>query len=378
MSANRIVWLAGFCIPVLVLSVMLVGCQSEPPATTPGPSAGPDADPAAEPAADSPDEPTTEPAAEEAAVEAKVSLGLPPVPVPEDNPMTDEKIELGKLLYFDKRLSKDGKIACAPCHDPKMAWTEHEPTSTGIGDQVGGANSPTVINAAYATAQFWDGRMATLEEQALGPIENPIEMGHKLDDLVPQLNEIAGYKERFQKVFGTDVTADGIAKAIATFERTVLSGNSPYDKSEAGDENALNEAQKKGMELFDDAGCSSCHAPPMFSNYKYYNAGVGMAKEPPDAGRKGVTGEDKDLGKFRVPSLREVANTGPYFHDGSCDSLGKAVAMMAGGGMDNPNLSTLLKGIGAKGISAEDQASIVEFLKALSGEYPIIEPPEMP
>jgi cytochrome c peroxidase len=360
---------------------MLVGCQSEPPAATPAPSVGPAAEPAAEPS----EEPAAEPAAEEAAAEAKLSLGLPPVPVPEDNPMTDEKIELGKLLYFDKRLSKDGTIACATCHDPQMAWTEHKPTSTehkptstGIDGQVGGANSPTVINAAYAPAQFWDGRAASLEEQALGPIENPIEMGHKLDDLVPQLNEIAGYKERFQKVFGTDVTKEGIAKAIAAFERTVLSGNSPYDKFKAGDESALNEAQKKGMELFDDAGCSSCHAPPLFSNYKYYNAGVGMAKDPPDAGRKGVTGEDKDLGKFRVPMLREVANTGPYFHDGSCDSLEKAVAMMAGGGMDNPNLSAVLKGIGAKGISAEDQASIVEFLKALSGEYPIIEPPELP
>jgi cytochrome c peroxidase len=259
-----------------------------------------------------------------------------------------------------------------------MAWAEHDPTSTGIGGEVGGANSPTVINAAYATAQFWDGRAASLEEQALGPIENPIEMGHTLTDLVPQLNEIAGYKERFQAVFGTDVTSEGIAKAIAAFERTVLSGNSPYDKFKDGDETALTDAQKAGMDLFDDVGCSSCHTPPLFSNYKYYNAGVGMSKEPPDEGRKAVTGEDRDLGKFRVPSLREVANTGPYFHDGSCDTLEKAVAMMAGGGIDNPQLSVLLKGIGSKEISAEDQASIVEFLKALSGEYPVIEPPELP
>ncbi len=321
---------------------------------------------------------SVETAAEEVAAEAKVPLGLPALPVPEDNPMTGEKIQLGKLLYFDKRLSKDGTIACATCHDPQIAWAEGESTSTGINGQVGGANSPTVINAAYATAQFWDGRAASLEEQALGPIENPIEMGHKLDDLVPQLNEIADYKERFQKVFGTDVTSVGIAKAIAAFERTVLSGNSPYDKFKNGDENALTDVQKKGMELFDDAGCSTCHAPPMFSNYKYYNAGVGMAKEPPDAGRKAVTGKEKDLGKFRVPPLREVANTGPYFHDGSCDALEKAVAMMASGGKDNPNLSVMMKAVGAAELSEEDQASIVEFLKALSGEYPIVEPPELP
>lgn len=378
MRTSRSVWLSGLCILGFALSVMLTGCPSDSPPDpgTSGPAGeGPgDATGTETPGGDA-DSGTP---AEGTATETNVSLGLPAVPVPEDNPMTDEKIELGKMLYFDKRLSKDETIACATCHDPKMAWTEHRATSKGINDQVGGANSPTVINAAYAPAQFWDGRAASLEEQALGPIENPIEMGHKLDDLVPQLNEIAGYKERFQKVFGTDVTKEGIAKAIAAFERTVLSGNSPYDKFKAGDETALNDAQKKGMELFDDLGCSSCHAPPIFSNYKYYNAGVGSDKETPDEGRKAVTGDDKDMGKFRVPMLREVENTGPYFHDGSCDTLEKAVAMMAGGGIANENLSVLLKGIGSKEVSAEDQANIVEFLKALSGEFPVIEPPELP
>lgn len=379
MRASRSVWLSGLGLLGFALSVMLTGCPSDSSSPDSGSSGAAGEGSGGTAVTDASGEgsdagtPT-----EGTATQANVSLGLPAVPVPQDNPMTDEKIELGKMLYFDKRLSKDGTIACATCHDPKMAWTEHEATSTGIGGQVGGANSPTVINAAYAPAQFWDGRAASLEEQALGPIENPIEMGHKLDDLVPQLNKIAGYKERFQKAFGTDVTKEGIAKAIATFERTVLSGNSPYDKFKAGDENALTDAQKKGMELFDDLGCSSCHAPPIFSNYKYYNAGVGSSKEPPDEGRKSVTGEDKDMGKFRVPMLREVANTGPYFHDGSCDTLEKAVAMMAGGGIDNPNLSGLLKGIGSKEVSAEDQANIVEFLKALSGEYPVIEPPELP
>jgi len=259
-----------------------------------------------------------------------------------------------------------------------MAWTDHSATSTGIDGQVGGANSPTVINAAYATSQFWDGRAASLEEQALGPIENPIEMGHKLDDVIAALNEIPAYKEKFQEVFGTDVTKEGIAKAIAAFERTVLSGNSPYDKFRAGDESALTDAQKAGLALFEDAGCSTCHKPPEFSNYGFYNAGVGMDKETPDAGRQAVTGEEKDLGKFRVPALREVANTGPYFHDGSCDSLEKAVAMMAAGGVANDNLSSMLKAVAGKSLTAEDQANIVEFLKALSGEYPVVDPPELP
>ncbi len=366
-TRRNLMWL-HLCAFTVTLSVLLAGCsQSPPPTPTPG-------DPPADPGGETP----TEPAEETAAYEVEVPLGLPPLPVPDDNPMTAEKVELGKLLYFDTRLSKDGTVSCATCHDPLKGWTDHAATSTGIDGQVGGANSPTVINSAYATAQFWDGRAATLEDQALGPIENPIEMGHKLSDLVPQLNEIAAYKERFQAVFGTDVTSDGIAKAIAAFERTVLSGNSPYDKFKAGDEDALTDAQKSGLQLFDDAGCSTCHTPPLFSNYRYYNAGLGQDKDPPDQGRKAVTGEDGDLGKYRVPTLREVANTGLYFHDGSAETLEAAVAVMAAGGVANDNLSGMLKAVADKQLSEQDRADLVEFLKALSGEFPVIEPPELP
>ncbi|NQT11940.1 MAG: cytochrome-c peroxidase [Planctomycetes bacterium] len=333
---------------------------------------------AEEPMAEAAEEPAEEPKAEEPAVAAEkpaaelpeVPLGLPPVPVPDDNPMTVEKVALGKLLYFDKRLSKDGTISCATCHAPEMAWTERKPTSTGIKGQVGGANSPTVINAAYGTTQFWDGRAASLEEQALGPIENPIEMGHELDAMIQELSEVSDYTDSFQKVFGTGVTREGIAKAIAAFERTVLSGNSPYDQFKAGKADALTDAQKHGMELFEELNCSTCHAPPVFSNYRFYNAGVGMDKDPPDAGRKAVTEKDSDLGKIRVPMLREVANTGPYFHDGSCASLAGAVAMMAGGGKDNPNLSAMLKALREQEVSQQDQKDLIEFLKALSGEFP--------
>ena len=305
-----------------------------------------------------------------------VPLGLPELKIPADNPMTAEKIELGKMLYFDKRLSKDGTISCATCHDPQKAWAEHTPTSTGIGGQVGGANSPTVINAAYATLSSGMDEPPAWKSRRWARSRIRSKWATNWTTMIPELNAIPAYKELFQKVFRTDVTKEGIAKAIAAFERTVLSGNSPYDKFKAGDESALTDVQKRGMELFDDVGCSTCHAPPMFSNYRYYNAGVGMAKEKPDEGRKAVTGEDNDMGKFRVPSLREVANTAPYFHDGSCDTLEKAVALMAAGGIDNPNLSAVLKGIGGKSVSAEDQAAIVEFLKALSGEYPVVEPPD--
>jgi cytochrome c peroxidase len=347
--------------------------STAPEMTAPANEAAPAAEePAAEPAEEAA---PAEPAAEEAAFEVKVPLGLPPLPVPEDNPMTAAKVELGKLLYFDKRLSKDASISCATCHDPEKGWAEHTPTSTGFQNQVGDRNSPTVLNSAYAKSMFWDGRAASLEEQALGPMANPIEMAHTLDDIEKQLNEIPAYKEHFQKVFGTDVTRDGMAKAIAAFERTILSGNSAFDKFKAGDEGALTDVQKKGMDLFDE-NCAMCHSPPLFSNYMFINAGVGMDAEEPDKGRMNATEKENDLGKFRVPSLRDVANTAPYFHDGSAATLEEAVALMAAGGKDNPKLSPLMKAVGEAKLSAEDQAAIVEFLKALSGEPVKVEIPE--
>ncbi len=307
----------------------------------------------------------------------KVPLGLPPVPVPADNPMTPEKVELGKMLYFDTRLSGNGTLSCATCHDPKMAWAEHEPTSKGIGGEFGQRNAPTVLNAAYATSQFWDGRAATLEEQALGPIENPIEMGHHLDVMIRDLSKLGGYTERFQKVFGTPITKEGVAKAIAAFERTILSGNSPYDRFMAGDKSALNEAQKRGLQLFDDS-CATCHTPPLFSNYRFYNAGVGMDKAKPDEGRKAVTKRQRDLGKFRVPALREVANTWPYFHDGSVATLADAVDLMVGAGKANPHISAQLQAVREAELTVQDRKDLVEFLKGLSGEYPIVKPPKLP
>jgi len=313
--------------------------------------------------------------AEQTAVTVAVPLGLPPLPVPADNPMTAEKIELGKLLYFDKRVSKDGTVSCATCHDPKVGWAQNTPNAEGIGHQFGDRNSPTVINAAYATSQFWDGRAKTLEDQAVGPVENPIEMGHSMEAVTAAFNKIPGYKERFQKVFGTDVTKDGFAKAIAAFERTILSGDSPYDKYQAGDKKALSEAQVRGMKLFEE-NCAVCHAPPLFSNYRFFNAGVGSDKPKPDEGRKKVTGDADDMGKFRTPALREVANTGPYFHDGSAKTLEDAVALMAAGGKDNPNLASALKTVKNGKLTEANRKDLVEFLKGLSGKYPVVEAPK--
>jgi cytochrome c peroxidase len=306
-------------------------------------------------------------------------LGLPAVPIPDDNPMTAAKIELGKLLYFDKRVSKDGTISCATCHDPQVAWAEDRKTSAGIADaegnpRIGGRNSPSVINTAYAKELFWDGRAASLEEQAVGPVGNPIEMGSSMEDVVHGFSKIPGYERRFQEVFGTGVTEEGFAKAVAAFERTILSGNSPYDKFQAGDKTALSEQEQNGMLIFSES-CAVCHAPPVFSNWQYHNAGIGTDAEEPDVGRMEVTGNERDKGKFRVPALREVAKTAPYFHDGSAETLEEAVAVMGSGGVKNDNLSRWFVGLQNQPLTADEQADVVAFLKSLSGEFPVVEPP---
>ncbi|MBN1442815.1 MAG: c-type cytochrome [Planctomycetes bacterium] len=322
-----------------------------------------------------------EPGKKPAAELIQVPKGLGPVPVPQDNPITAEKIELGKVLYFDTRLSKDGTVSCATCHDPEKAWAEDTPTSTGIDSQIGPINSPTVINTAYLEKLFWDGRAASLEEQAVGPMANPIEMGHTLEALVASLGEVAGYKPLFKAAFGDEkVTADRLAQAIASFERTVLSGDSPYDRYVVDkDETALSEAQKRGMDLFmNKAGCNTCHTPPLFTNQTFINAGIGMDRDPPDPGRKAVTGNDAHLGQYRVPPLRDVAKTAPYFHDGSVATLREAVDIMAAGGKENPNLHVMMKAVGQSNLTDQDKADLVEFLEALSGTYPIIAAPPMP
>lgn len=371
MRLHRYFWLTRISVLALLLTILPFGCQQdEPPAD---PSEG-----AAAPAEESSGVPVTDTGTETAAALPVIPLGLPPLPVPADNPVTAEKVELGKLLFFDKRLSKDNSLACANCHNPKLGWTLRSAAAVGIDDQVGDRNIPTIINAAYYDAHFWDGRALGLEAQATGPIQNPIEMGQDLDELVKELSEVPAYVEKFKQAFGTEITKDALAKALASFERTILGGNSPYDKFKAGDENALNDVQKRGLELFESVGCSTCHTPPEFSNHQYHNAGVGMDAEKIDEGRKAVTGKDTDLGKFRVPELRNISDTAPYFHNGSAKTLEEAVALMAGGGKDNDNLSIMLKAVRGAKVTEEDQKALVEFLKALKGDYPVIDPPVLP
>jgi cytochrome c peroxidase len=312
-------------------------------------------------------------------------LGLPPIFWPDDNPYTPEKAELGRLLFFDKRLSSDGTIACFSCHDPAKAFADGAANSLGIGGQRGGRSAPTVINRAYSTLQFWDGRAATLEEQAKGPIANPIEMTiDKETDLahnnvVKRLKAVPGYVARFKKAFGTtDFTLDQVVQAIATFERTVLSGNSPFDRYQAGDEKALTAAQKRGMDVFfKKAACDSCHLGFNFTDGSYENVGIGMDHPKPDLGRYLVTHREEEKGAFKTPTLREIEHTGPYMHDGSLKTLEEVVEHYDKGGIKNPYLNQRIKPLH---LSAQEKQDLVAFLKALSGEgwQQIKAPAELP
>lgn len=305
-------------------------------------------------------------------------LGLKPLPIPDDNPITPEKVELGKQLYFDKRLSCDETVSCASCHDPKKGWSNGEAVATGVRGQKGGRSAPTIINAAYHNLQFWDGRANQLEGQAVGPIENPIEMDHKLEDCVKKLNDIPGYRQQFQKVFGTSVTKDGIAKAIAAFERTILSGDAPFDRFKAGDKTALSEAAQRGMKVFfNKAHCSACHTGHNFSDAAFHNIGVGMDAEKPDLGRYEISKLEGDKGAFKTPTLREIARTAPYMHDGRFQTLEEVVDYYDKGGHPNPQLDEEMHELK---LSQQDKADLVTFLKEglASENYPAVDPPKLP
>ena len=310
--------------------------------------------------------------------EIKVPLGLKPLSVPADNPQTAAKVELGKQLFFEPRLSGDNTVSCATCHDPKQGWSNGAGFAKGVRAQMGGRSAPTIINSAYQDFQFWDGRALKLEGQALGPIQNPIEMEMKLDDLIPKLNKIEGYRNQFRAVFGTDATPAAVAKAIAAFERTVLSGDAPFDRFKAGDKTALSAAAQRGMTVyFNKAQCSACHSGPNFTDGAFHNIGVGMEKPEPDLGRFAETKLAGDRGAFKTPTLREIARTAPYMHDGRLKTLEDVVTYYDKGGHPNPQLD---EEIFPLKLTAEQKADLVTFLKEglSSASYPNIAPPKLP
>lgn len=305
-------------------------------------------------------------------------LGLPEVKHPADNPPTPAKIALGKQLYFDKRLSADQSISCASCHDPAKGWSNGEQFATGVGGKKGGRNSPTIINSAYNRFQFWDGREPTLEAQALGPIQNPIEMKMKLGDVEARLNKIEGYSKQFQAVFGSDVTSSAIAKAIASYERTILSGDAPYDRFKAGDQSAMSPAAQRGMKLFfGKAHCSACHTGPNFTDNGFHNIGVSIKAKKPDEGRTVVSKLVEDRGSFKTPTLREIARTAPYMHDGSMKTLEEVVEHYVKGGVANDQLDEEIYPLK---LSKEEKADLITFLKEglSSKSYPMHRPPKLP
>jgi len=307
-------------------------------------------------------------------------LGLKSAPeVPADDPLTDAKVELGKILYFDKRLSRDGTVSCATCHDPAKGWTDRSPVSTGIKGRKGARSAPTVLNAAYMEVQFWDGRAKTLEDQAKGPIENPVEMGFTHRELADRLAGLAGYAPYFRKAFGDPtIDIDRVAKAIASFERTVLTGNSPYDRWLAGDKTALSAAAVRGQALFNDpkkGNCAICHDGFNFSDSAFHNLGVGMKAKTPDLGRYAVTKEEKDKGAFKTPTLRNLADTAPYMHDGSEKTLRQVVEFYDKGGEKNPWLDGRIRPLGLTSREIDD---IAAFLDALNGDKVLVTPPRLP
>jgi cytochrome c peroxidase len=295
----------------------------------------------------------------------KEPLGLQPITWPSDNPYSPDKARLGKLLYFDKRLSVDGTVACSTCHDPKFAFTDGSPVSTGIKGQKGGRSAPTIINRAWSLAQFWDGRAPTLEAQALGPMQNPIEMGNTHTAIVDKVRAIQGYRPLFQTSFGDDsITIDRVSMAITTFERTVMSGNSPYDRWKAGLPNAMTAAAIRGYHVFQKGQCDACHEGANFTSNMYANIGLGIDKPDPDLGRYVVTKDPADWGVFKTPTLREIEHTGPYMHDGSMKTLEEVVDYYDKGGTPNKNLDSHIR---PQHLTAHQKTDLVAFLKSLSG-----------
>ena len=288
--------------------------------------------------------------------------------IPADNPLTKDKVELGRLLFFDKRLSKDNTIACASCHLSKFAFTDGLRVSAGIRGQKGGRSAPVSFNRVFSKGQFWDGRAATLEEQSVGPFANPIEHGFaNHDEMIAKMKKIQGYRKLFKEVFGEEITIDGVGKAIASFQRTVLSGNSPADRfDQGGDEKAIPASAQKGLLLFrEKARCTKCHSGFNFTDEKFHNLGIGWDTNTVDLGRYMVTKNPADIGAFKTPTLREIARSAPYMHDGRFKTLEEVVNFYNQAGVKNPHQDELVLPLD---LTDEEKRDLVEFLRTLNGE----------
>jgi len=333
-----------------------------------------------------------------------LSAGALQVKGVDKNPLTRAKIELGRQLYFDTRLSSDATISCSSCHDPDEGFARHTQFGIGVGGQQGGRNSPVSYNRILSDLQFWDGRADSLEAQAVGPIANPIEMANTHDACVTCLKGIPGYQMQFDKIFGK-LDIDAVGEALASFERAVVTGPTPFDyyeqlkpfekldpeDIEADDDlkakyeqvsagakaHPMSESAKRGRELYftDKANCSACHVGANLTDEKYHNIGVGMDAEKPDIGREEVTKDPKDHGAFKTPTIRNVALSAPYMHDGSQKTLAEVVEWYAKGGHPNSNLSEKIKKLD---LTDQDKADLVAFMEACTGDFPKINRGRLP
>ena len=305
-------------------------------------------------------------------------LGLPAVPIPADNPPTVATIALGRRLYYDPVLSVDKSVSCATCHHPDLGFSDGKQFSNGVQNKTGTRNSPTVFNAAYYETQFWDGRSPSLEKQAEGPVQNPVEMAHTLKGVEERLNADPSYRAQFEKAFGRGpITYEMVEKAIASFERTVVSGNSPFDRYYfGGDKKALSAAARRGFEVFRDpkkGNCAVCHTvgekDALFTDNRFHNIGVGVKDGmPTDRGRYEVSKNQADTGAFKTPSLRNVTLTGPYFHDGSRKTLKEVIDYYIGGANSNPYLDKQIHVLDF--LTGQERADLLAFLESLTGEVP--------
>ena len=272
------------------------------------------------------------------------------MPIPDANSMTAEKVALGRRLFFDRRLSADGSLSCASCHRPEQAFSDPRPVSIGVFGRAGHRNAPAIINRGYGRAFFWDGRTTTLEEQVLRPIEDPAEMGS---------NAIAAAAR-------VGLTRSELSHALASYVRSILAGNSRFDQYVNGDRTALSEEEQAGLRVFRGKGnCTACHIGPTFSDEEFHNTGVAFRHGTlRDAGRFLVTGHDSDRGRFKTPTLREVARTAPYMHNGSLATLEEVIDFYDRGGRPNPGLDTEIRPLR---LTPLERVSLVAFLRSLSG-----------
>lgn len=309
----------------------------------------------------------------------KAPLGLPPVPIPADNPPTTDTVALGRLLYYDPVLSADRTISCASCHSPQAAFADARPVSIGVDGKKGTRHSPTVINSAYNSLQFWDGRAPSLEEQAKGPIANPVEMATTHAEVVKRLQADPKYLARFQQAWGTDqITIDLVVKSIASFERTVLSGNSPFDRFYYGhDKKALSASARRGLKLFMDpkkGNCEVCHTIgkdyALFTDNKFHNLGIGADTRGNmvDLGRYDQTKNEADWGAFKTPTLRNLAHREPFMHDGTFPTLKDTVGHYIGGGNLNPHLDKEIRPLDF--LTFDERDDLIAFLDSLTAPLP--------